>query len=207
MSKSWTVVLGILFTACGGGTRYTGLSDPPGPLDNGHADYLYFGPDNKYPTLKGPKDDAFKIDVPMTLCSGNEMLLRFSPREGGVEVMQAAVTCPSSSVAENEGETSEQFDAKLQSQKQALVAGLVSAGFVVEAEAIFSRGSVHARFRRNEWYGEIYFVVGQKWRAYYAIMQRAKLVGQPKCWDRRAKNTPTFSSPLSHGSTQFPTEC
>ena len=207
LSKSWAGLISLLIAACGGAKRYTGLVDPPGPLDNGHADYLYFGPDNKYPTLKGPKNDAFKIDVPLTLCAGDAMLLRFSPHKGGVEVMQAAVSCPSSTTAEIEGETSDQFSAILKLQKQALVEGLGSAGFVVEAEEIYSGGAVHARFRRNEWYGEIYFVVGRRWRAYYAIMQRAEIAGQPKCWDTRAKNTPHFSAPSSHGPTQFPADC
>ncbi len=198
-SNSFLSLTCVCIVACGSRAKYGD------PLDNGHADPLYFGNKHRY-TLRGPKDVRYRIDVPLALCPGNTMALRFSPRIGGIEVMEAALTCPTNN--EIKEETNEQHWAILEAQKQGLVAALESAGFVVEATQDNYFGQVHIRFRRTQWYGEIYFVAGWRWEwaAYFAIVQRAKVEGKPQCWDPRTKTMPRYADPR-HAPTLFARDC
>lgn len=194
VSNCWLATIGAVIAACGA-PRVNSAE----LYQNGHADHTL--PSG---TLRGPKDAGHSIDLPITLCLDNASLLRFSPRQGRIEVMQSAFSCPTTAPIENEDLTNEQF-VTIENQRQAFVAGLEAAGFIVEVGENFNAAYTwHIRFRRNEWYGEIYILIEWGWRAYYAIVQRAKVAGQPKCWDPRTKTLPSFVSPTKAPSLFAP---
>lgn len=194
MSNCWLATIGVVIAACG-----APRVNPAEFYQNGHADHTL-----RTGTLRGPKDAGYSIDIPIALCRGDATLLRFSPRPGRIEVMQSAFSCPTTSPIENEVLTSDQFFLIEENLKQTLVSGLEAAGFIVDVGETYA--SLHLRFRRNEWYGEIYVLIEWGWRAYYAVMQQAKVAGRPTCWDPRTKTLPSFVSPTKAPS-QFAPDC
>ena len=193
VSNCWLAMLGLFLAGCGAPRVVPGKY-----WQNGHSDQtLPAG------TLRGPKDAGYNIDVPIALCLGDATLLRFSPQPGQIELMQSAFSCPTTTPTETDVLTNEQAFAALDKLQQGFIAGIEAAGFVVEVGEPRDF-EWHVRFRRNEWYGEIYIIIGWGWRAYYAIVQRAKVAGQPKCWGPRTKTLPSFVSPTKTPSLFAP---